>query len=99
MWKFRAVVQGGRLRLDAPTQIEDGAVVDLVLADPEVERFERDRAEFRDATDEWLRQCMAGGTVDPDVEARMLRARAVVREGHTRAAEAKTLGPRSETDE
>ncbi len=77
MLAHKASVRNGRLVLDEPTELPDGAVVDLVAIDADVldDLDEAEREELRAALAEGIAQDDAGDTVDADEVLARLRTR------------------------
>jgi hypothetical protein len=66
MQSLKARVRNGRLVLDEPTDLPEGAVVELVPVDATLdgEFDDEERAELRQALDEGIEQMKAGQTID-----------------------------------
>jgi hypothetical protein len=72
----RAVVRGGRLIVDEPTELPEGTVLDLVIDDEGDDLSPKERAQLDARLDRALAQADAGSTVDAgEVFARMHRQR------------------------
>jgi predicted transcriptional regulator len=78
MLSLKANVRNGRLVLDEPTELPEGAVVDLVAigGDALDDLDEEERQALHAALEEGIAQDDAGDTVDADEVLARLRARA-----------------------
>jgi len=72
MRALKAHVKGGRLLLDEPTDLPDGAEVELTLVEDELDPEERARLDA--ALELSMAQARAGQFVDGDAVIRKLRA-------------------------
>ena len=61
---LKARVKNGRLVLDEPTNLPEGAEIELVPADDEDDLDDAERAELHQAIEEGLADMKAGRTVD-----------------------------------
>ncbi|WP_437914506.1 hypothetical protein WME73_01280 [Sorangium sp. So ce302] len=75
MQALKARVQNGRIVVDEPTDLPEGMVLDLVIADPGDELDDEERAELHAALDEGLAEMRTGVGVDADALLSELRAR------------------------
>ncbi|MRG92306.1 hypothetical protein [Polyangium spumosum] len=75
MQALKARVQNGRIVVDEPTDLPEGTVLDLVVADPGDELDEDERAALHTALDEGLADMQAGGGIDAETLLDELRAR------------------------
>jgi hypothetical protein len=75
MLAMKARVHNGRLLLDAPTELPEGAEVDLVAIEADDDLEDEERAALHAALDEGHAQADAGDTVDADEVLAHLRAR------------------------
>ena len=66
MHALKARVENGRLKLDEPTSLPEGAEVSLVLADEWDELGEAERAALHEALEESIKEAEAGELVDAD---------------------------------
>jgi hypothetical protein len=76
MHALRALVKGGRLLLDEPTDLPDGEVVVLVRADEDDNMSVEERARLDAAIELGLSDARAGRLVDGDGVLHRLLARA-----------------------
>lgn len=72
--RIRAAVSGGRLRVDVPTDLPDGTVLDLVSDDEGDDLDESGRAALERALVASDEEARTGQTVDGDVLLAGLRA-------------------------
>jgi hypothetical protein len=72
---LKARVQNGRIVVDEPTDLPEGMVLDLVIADPGDELDDKERAELHAALEEGLAEMRTGEGIDADVLLAELRAR------------------------
>ena len=72
---MRALVKKGRLTLDEPTDLPEGTVVQLVIADDWDELDDSERAELHQAIREGVEDMEAGRTVDAKKAVAGLRSR------------------------
>ncbi|WP_437798386.1 hypothetical protein [Sorangium sp. So ce693] len=72
---LKARVQNGRIVVDEPTDLPEGMVLDLVIADPGDELDEKERAELHAALEEGLAEMRTGAGIEADVLLAELRAR------------------------
>ncbi|WP_434045751.1 MULTISPECIES: hypothetical protein [Sorangium] len=75
MQALKARVQNGRIVVNEPTDLPEGTVLELVVADPGDELDDEERAELHAALAEGLAELRAGGGVDADELLSELRAR------------------------
>jgi hypothetical protein len=61
---LKARVQNGRLIVDEPTELPEGTVLELTVADPGDELDDEERAELHAALEEGLAEMKTGGGVD-----------------------------------
>jgi len=66
MHALKARVENGRLKLDEPTSLPEGAEVSLVLADEWDELGEAERTALHEALEESIKEAEAGELVDAD---------------------------------
>jgi hypothetical protein len=76
MKALRAHVKNSRLVVDEPTDLPEGTVLDLVVADPGDDLDDEERAELHAALDEGLAELRTGGGIDASVVLARLRAQA-----------------------
>ena len=78
MLSMKANVRNGRIVLDEPTELPDGAVVDLVAVGGQAleDLDDDDRQALHAALEEGIAEDEAGDTVDADEVLARLRARA-----------------------
>ncbi|HBQ11957.1 MAG TPA: hypothetical protein DEF51_12690 [Myxococcales bacterium] len=72
---LRGTVRNGRLVVDAPTELPEGTVVDLVLDDEGDDLDDEQRAALHAAIDRSLQQAQAGQSAPASVILDKLRAR------------------------
>ena len=75
MHALKARVKNGRIVVDEPTDLPEGTMLDLVVADPGDDLDDDERAELHAALDEGLTELRAGGGVDSSEVIGRLRAR------------------------
>ena len=73
MHGLKAQVRNGRLVVDEPTELPEGTVLDLVVADSEDDLDEQERAELHAAIDEGLADMRSGGGVEASAVLARLR--------------------------
>jgi hypothetical protein len=74
MSRLRARVQNGRLLLDAPTELPEGTVLDLVVDDEGDDLEDDERTELHEALSRGLASAQAGlGQSGDDVLASLLK--------------------------
>jgi hypothetical protein len=75
MSALKAYVEDGRLKLDAPTDLPEGSVVPLVIADEWDDLDDEERAALHEALREGFEDAKAGRTIDAEQWAAELRSR------------------------
>lgn len=75
MSALKARVENGRLVLDEPTDLPDGTVVPLQIADDWDDLDDAERAELHEAIREGFEDAKAGRTIDAEQWAAALRSR------------------------
>lgn len=75
MRALKAQVRNGRLVVDEPTDLPDGTVLDLVVADPGDDLDDVERAELHAAIDEGFAELRADGGIDASTVLARLRSR------------------------
>ena len=75
MEALKAHVKNGRLVLDEPTDLQEGSVVPLEIADDWDELDDEERERLHQALDQAIRSVQAGHTVDGDEVIRRLLSR------------------------
>lgn len=75
MEALKAHVKNGRLVLDEPTDLQEGSVVPLEIADDWDELDDEERERLHQALDQAISSAQAGRTVDGDEVIRRLLSR------------------------
>jgi len=74
MQALKARVENGRLKLDEPTDLPEGSVVPLEIADDWDDLDDEERAELHESLRESIEQMKAGQTIDFEQALAELRA-------------------------
>ncbi|KYF96859.1 hypothetical protein BE17_05575 [Sorangium cellulosum] len=75
MQALKARVQNGRIVVNEPTDLPEGTVLELVVADPGDELDDEERAELHAALAEGLAELRTGGGIDAEAVLSELQAR------------------------
>jgi hypothetical protein len=75
MSALKARVENGRLKLDEPTDLPEGTVVPLEIADDWDDLSDAERGELHEAIREGFEDAKAGRTIDAEQWAAELRSR------------------------
>jgi hypothetical protein len=75
MSALKARVENGRLKLDAPTDLPEGTIVPLEIADDWDDLDDEERAALHEAIREGFEEAKAGKTIDAEEWVAELRSR------------------------